>query len=303
MKFGGHETFYVRPGWLTKGLYRLNETETPGWSGIEAADTMGVGRNMSRSIGWWLKAAGMAEKRGRQEIITRFGRMILDHDPFLETIASWWFIHAQLAFTSPERVFNWFFGLHHATRFNREALEGALKNYLKGTLKRMPRENSVKRDINLLLGCYATELPEPIVDPEDNLDCPLRRLHLLVHRAEVGVFERRAPVSLPPSAAVAAILDQCSAPWGCGPMTDASLGYLGIGHRVGLVLGLANEPLMDSLEIACADLGEEYLSMRTQAGKRIASVRRLSLVDWYELHVSNAAKPARMPPHPVSEAV
>ena len=51
MKFGGHETFFLRPGWLTKGLYLVRDAENVVWNSDEASDAMGVGRNMSKSNG------------------------------------------------------------------------------------------------------------------------------------------------------------------------------------------------------------------------------------------------------------
>ena len=51
MKLGGHETFYPRPGWLTKGLLHLHEGHSGTFSTPEIADELGVGRNMAKSIG------------------------------------------------------------------------------------------------------------------------------------------------------------------------------------------------------------------------------------------------------------
>ncbi len=51
MKLGGHETFYPRPGWLTKGLLHLRDGGIGVFSAPETADRLGIGRNMAKSIG------------------------------------------------------------------------------------------------------------------------------------------------------------------------------------------------------------------------------------------------------------
>jgi hypothetical protein len=60
MRFGGHETFAIREGWLHRGLRLL--VEEPGQLLDEyAADWLGVGRNMAKSIRYWLAATGLAD--------------------------------------------------------------------------------------------------------------------------------------------------------------------------------------------------------------------------------------------------
>lgn len=48
MRFGGHETFPVREGWLHKGL-KLVAEEPDKLSHEHVADWLGVGRNMAKS--------------------------------------------------------------------------------------------------------------------------------------------------------------------------------------------------------------------------------------------------------------
>lgn len=57
MKFGGHETFPVREGWLHKGL-KLVVEEPEKLVDEHVADWLGVGRNMAKSIRYWLQATG-----------------------------------------------------------------------------------------------------------------------------------------------------------------------------------------------------------------------------------------------------
>ena len=60
MRFGGHETFAIREGWLARGLELL--TTTPELLVDEfSEDHLGVGRNMAKAIRHWLVATGLAE--------------------------------------------------------------------------------------------------------------------------------------------------------------------------------------------------------------------------------------------------
>ena len=96
MKLGGHETFAPRPGWLTKGLLHLETGQSGTFSTPQIADELGVGRNMAKSIGWWLHTMGLAE-RSRQAgplDLSDLGQLIAEHDPFMSSLGTWWLIHA-----------------------------------------------------------------------------------------------------------------------------------------------------------------------------------------------------------------
>lgn len=78
MRFSGHETFSIREGWLHKGLSMLRD-EPDKLFDEHAADYLGVGTNMAKSIRHWLQATGMADRdpnnRGKL-IITSFGECL-----------------------------------------------------------------------------------------------------------------------------------------------------------------------------------------------------------------------------------
>ena len=51
MKFRGHETFYIRKGWLNKGLHTVSENPIVFVNKDEnPMDILGVGSNMVKSI-------------------------------------------------------------------------------------------------------------------------------------------------------------------------------------------------------------------------------------------------------------
>ena len=78
MKFGGHETFPVREGWLHKGL-KLVVEDPEKLIDEHVADWLGVGRNMAKSIRYWLQATGLCEQAIGKEASQ--GRPAATHPP------------------------------------------------------------------------------------------------------------------------------------------------------------------------------------------------------------------------------
>lgn len=66
MRFGGHQTFAIRGGWLYKGLRMVME-DPKRMDDPDVADWLGVGRNMVKSIYHWLQATGLAEREFREQ--------------------------------------------------------------------------------------------------------------------------------------------------------------------------------------------------------------------------------------------
>ena len=57
MKFKGHETFFIRKGWLNKGM--RNVVKDPYvFMGVNGnpTDILGIGTNMVKSLRYWLQA-------------------------------------------------------------------------------------------------------------------------------------------------------------------------------------------------------------------------------------------------------
>ena len=287
MKFGGHETFFLRPGWITKGINLLRESENVVWGSNSASDAMGIGRNMSKSIGWWLNLCGLVHRPARGEALelTQFGKTIFQHDPYLSQLNSWWFIHLAITLCGNESVYSWFFQTNQYDRFSNLILEGSLIGHLEKQGVSIPSLKTIHRDVLVLLQSYATSFPEPSnQDPEDNLDCPLRRLGLLIHRTDLGEYERRfSTVNLPPELVAAALAivygrDQS--------YVDIPLDFVGPVRNVGRVLGCRAEEIAEAVIIASEKLPPEIITIRYLAGQRIAKVRNMSLAEWYQ-HLSH----------------
>ena len=62
MGFAKHETFYIREGWLFKGMEAIKKAEAGGHLNIfldnDAPERLGIGQNMVRAQRFWMQATG-----------------------------------------------------------------------------------------------------------------------------------------------------------------------------------------------------------------------------------------------------
>ncbi|MDP2495531.1 DUF4007 family protein [Shimia thalassica] len=291
MKFGGHETFFLRPGWLSKGLFLVHAESNVIWNSDEASDAMGVGRNMSKSIGWWLSLAGLIHRpaRGEALCLTPFGSAILENDPYFSEIATWWFMHLSLTLKDNADVFTWFFQHSKEDRFTREILQGEIVRFLAQRSAKVPAVKTLQRDVSVLLQTYSRPIPAPIEsDPEDNLDCPFRHLGLLVHRADIGDFERRVPAAKVPASVIGAALAQFDNSKSTDGSFDIPIDYIGPVRRIGKVFGCNSEAMAEKILHAETALPNGLLRIRHLAGQRVATVQRMCFASWVKLHFSES---------------
>ena len=191
MRFGGHETFAIREGWLHKGLKLLSEDPAK-LSDPNVADWLGVGKNMGKSIKHWLVATGLAvavaggENDSRLER-TDLGRLVFKHDPYFLQSGTWWALHVELVNCEDHAVtWWWFFNRFSLTRFDRATCLSNIRAFLEQGTQRVPAQKTLQRDISCLLASYATQLPAEVTDPEEADDCPFKELQLLTYSRSTG---------------------------------------------------------------------------------------------------------------------
>lgn len=191
MKFGGHETFAIREGWLHKGLKLLRNSPEK-LHDTFVADWLGVGRNMGKSIKHWLLATGLANVSGGsgkhvQLVSTRLGDLIASRDPYFVQVGTWWALHIELINSHDHALTWWWFFNHFSlTRFDRAMCLGGIHTHLQLTKQRLPAQKTLQRDISCLIASYATYLPAEANDPEDADDCPFRELALMTYSRTTG---------------------------------------------------------------------------------------------------------------------
>ena len=115
--FSGHETFPFRYPWLKKGFDAVR-ADPEVFGRDDAITTLGVGKNMVRSIRHWCLTAGViAEDRpgARALRVTDLGTVLFaddGFDPYLEDPATLWLLHWQIS-SNRTRATTWFWTFSH----------------------------------------------------------------------------------------------------------------------------------------------------------------------------------------------
>jgi hypothetical protein len=186
MRFSGHETFAIREGWLFKGLNALL-TEPGFFNEKHPSDLLGVGSNMGKSIKHWLLSSGLANrevgsgrKRGAEILVSDFGRLVYEHDPYFNSLGTWCFVHTNLVNSEETTAgWKWFFNHFPETDFVRSDALEQFRRWAKYRASRQPSAATLQKDLNCYLSSYAKKVPPELSEAEEATDCPLWELGLL----------------------------------------------------------------------------------------------------------------------------
>ena len=204
MKFRGHETFFIRKGWLGKGLKNVaDKADVFVTKEVNPMDILGIGSNMVKSLRYWMQAAGLAtEPRSgkRVQTLTDLGRIIYQQDPYLEELGTLLLLQYELA-TNIELATSWYFFFQefNMQEFTKDDFVRALSNYV---VLNAPESASSDRSITDDFNCIAsTYIPRNKsnpgkISPENNIDCPLGELGLIdIANKEKKVYKKSIPAA------------------------------------------------------------------------------------------------------------
>jgi len=188
MKFRAHDTFFIRKGWLYKGM--KNVVADPAvFMGVNGnpMDILGIGANMVKALRYWLQAVELTGEvidpvsRRRIQNLTPFGEVVFECDKYLEEMGTLWLLHYKLASNTEEATaWYYFFNEFRLNEFTRDDFITQLNNYIRINDKEVS-ELSLDGDYNCILHTYVPRIksnPEK-VQPESNIDCPLGELGLI----------------------------------------------------------------------------------------------------------------------------
>lgn len=200
-RFSGHETFPCRYAWLPKAYLGIKENPTLFSNEEEAMVNLGVGKNMTRAIRFWVQAAGIAaSSRDGGLKTTDFGRSLLSikgFDPFLEDIRTLWLIHWKLSSHVNEPLFAWHYLLNnwHHPEISRTEVVQIFKKKAE-QLDRKLSSITLEQHFDVFLHTYVPTRSRKGDIQEDNLDCPLVELQLIIKTGERSIdnIGKREPV-------------------------------------------------------------------------------------------------------------
>lgn len=180
-RFSGHETFACRFVWLPRAVRLIVQDPAALLSDERSILELGLGKNMVRSLRFWLDAFGVASQGREGWFLRPFGAAMLGPDgldPFMERVETQWLLHWRLATAVENPLFAWrhvFF-----RRMRPDFTRSELLAELRAEGERIGHELSdvtLLQHLDALLHTYLGSSNPGA--PEDALDGPLVDLALL----------------------------------------------------------------------------------------------------------------------------
>lgn len=223
MKFRAHDTFFIRKGWLSKGMRNVvanRDVFVTKDKQRNPMDVLGIGANMVKALRYWLQAVGLTEeptKGQRYQTLTELGKIIHNADPFIEEIGTLWLLQYQLAKNKKDAT-AWYFFFNY---FN--MMEFTKEDFVQSLLKYILMENeeaairSLNDDFSCIINTYVSKSKNSNVkiSPENNIDCPFGELGLIDILQKSGsnvVYKKCIPdyLSINPWIVLAIIYEQAN---------------------------------------------------------------------------------------------
>ena len=184
MKFRAHETFFIRKGWLSKGMKHVRNKQDVFIDRDEnPMDVLGIGSNMVKALRYWLQVVGLTQEpnAGRRiQTFTDLGNSVYNHDRYIEELGTLQLLHYKLASNKNDATaWYFFFNEFNMTEFTKEDFVGSLQNYVL-----MDKEGvsaairSLNDDFTCIINTYLPRYKSNPgkVSPESNIDCPFGEL-------------------------------------------------------------------------------------------------------------------------------
>lgn len=187
--FSGHESFICKQFWLKKGIdFLLDEGNS--FSSDEAVVRLGVGKNMVRSIRFWLRAFGLTDNNDQ---IKKIGKYIFSDDgkdPYVESIGTTWLLHYLLVSTKKASIYHLLFNEFRRLRpeFKAEQLDSYIARTCKQDSPASYNENTVKRDIRVMLNSYLPPSISKRSEIEDSFSGLLYEIRLVEQKTKVDLI-------------------------------------------------------------------------------------------------------------------
>ena len=217
MRFRAHETFFIRKGWLSKGIKNVvaDPAVFMGNSG-NPMDVLGIGSNMVKSLRYWLQTVGLTTEPAygkKEQSLTDFGKLVKKYDPYIEELGTLWLLHYHLAKNLNDAT-SWYFFFNEfkLMEFDKDDFVRQLTAFLRMQNEEVS-ERSLEDDYNCIINTYLSRMksnPEK-VQPESNIDCPLGELGLIdISNKKNKIYRKVSPKkeTIHPLVVFAVIIDQ-----------------------------------------------------------------------------------------------
>lgn len=217
MKYSGHESFSIRKDWLAKGIRKFESLKK---DELTSMDELGIGKNMVKSLRYWLKVTGITidDPKKKEFKLSELGEVINAHDKYTEELGTLWLLHYNLA-KNIDYATSWYyyFNEFNLTEFTADDFISSLKNWDELNNPKPASISSIIKDFDCLRRTYLPRSSESeLIKPEDNgpesnMECPFTELGLL-KVVEKGVYRKVSPIkqNIPSLIILAVIIDQAN---------------------------------------------------------------------------------------------
>lgn len=185
-RISGHESFPCRYAWLPKAVRGLDADPKLFTDEERAMVDLGVGKNMVRSIRFWSLATGVAavKFKGAPPVLTDFANRLLGKrglDPYLEDRRTLWLLHWNLSTNvqSPLLAWDYFLNRWQEPELTPSSAFKALEKVMSSQDDRVSA-TTLEQHFDAFLHTYVPTRGRKGDVQEDNLDCPLVELQLIV---------------------------------------------------------------------------------------------------------------------------
>ena len=253
MKFRAHDTFFIRKGWLSKGMRCVsNKPDVFVDKNENPMDVLGIGANMVKALRYWLQVVGLTKepsKGKRDQHFTALGRMVYEHDTYIEELGTLYLLQYELA-SQKEEATAWYFFFNEfsMSEFSKEDFVAALEKYIKmEESDSSVASRSLSDDFTCIINTYLPRYKSnpTKVSPENNIDCPFGELGLVdILNKRKKTYKKSIPASdtLNPWVALAVIVDNADG------RTEISLNeLLNAPCNIGRVFNLDSVTMLDVL--------------------------------------------------------
>jgi hypothetical protein len=183
-QFAGHETFYLRYGWLKKAVDEVKNAQgntRKVFTDDDAIASFGVGKNMVAAIRYWAHACDVIHTQDSETMVSELGEFMLADggvDPYIENPTSLWVLHWKLASNPKHTSIYWLFNHFTDGGFDKAILMKALCDVADQYGWKKPNEKTLNNDLLVLLNTYAMDATVK-KSAEDSLTSPLAELGLI----------------------------------------------------------------------------------------------------------------------------
>ena len=184
-RFSGHDTFHCKEQWILKGLQVIESQEDKSiFKKNDAIPLLGVGKNMVRSIHYWLRSFGLIDNDNN---VTDFANLIFLRerlDPYLENEGSLWLLQYYLCKTNHSSIYKLIFSKYFSDKATLEFSEYQVYNFVNRLMQKHKHKVIASKTFNSDFKVFIRTYVIPTKNEktvEDDFNAPLLGLNLVAN--------------------------------------------------------------------------------------------------------------------------